>query len=94
MSDHDHEIFGRFETKERTPWSASFGSMVAALRNIADQVSASGTKEVRATKIDARMVNGVPKLIVRLDNGDVLVVRTHEVAAKNLTAQLVSGFKT
>lgn len=50
-------------------------------------------KEVRATKVDVRLYHGVPKLIVRLDSGDVLVIRTHDTAAKNLAAQLVSSFK-
>lgn len=73
--------------------SDSFKSITRALSRIADHMSSAGTKEVRATKVDVRMVNGVPKLVVRLDSGDVLVVRTHDTAAKNLMAQLVTSFK-
>lgn len=87
------KFFEELHKPPRTPWSESFGSIVQTLRTIADHVAASGTKEIRATKVDFRIVAGVPKLIVRLDSGDVLIVRTHEIAAKNLTAQLVSGFK-
>ena len=75
------------------PLSDTFKSITKALSRITDHMSAAGTKEVRATKIDVRMVKGVPKLIVRLDSGAVLVIRTHDVAAKNLMAQLVKSYK-
>ncbi len=73
--------------------SDTFISITRALSRITDHMSAAGTKEIRATKIDVRMVEGVPKLIVRLDSGNVLVIRTHDTAAKNLMAQLVTSFK-
>lgn len=91
----DFKRFGIEISEDRIepPLSDTFRSMTKALSRIGDHISAAGTKEVRATKVDVRMVNGVPKLIVRLDSGQVMIVRTHDVAAKNLMAQLITSFK-
>lgn len=91
-------MFQRFgieipEDRIRPPISDTFVAITKALSRITDHMSAAGTKEVRATKVDVRVIDGVPKLIVRLDSGSVLVVRTHDIAAKSLMAQLVTSFK-
>lgn len=98
VSRADAEMYRRFgieisEDRIRPPLSDTFKAFTRALSSIADHMSSAGTKEIRATKIDVRMIDGTPKFVLRLDSGDVLIVRTHDVAAKNLMAQLVTSFK-